>query len=72
MPAEVSQPEQPTNPTAPTRARVIDTRTIPKGVLPRQLQTWLMVGIALVILAIIFVTGRSEPQPIINSPKVVV
>src|SRR5438094_10621386 len=38
-----------------------DRRPKPSGVLPRQVQMWLMVGIALVILLIILVTGHSEP-----------
>jgi len=40
-----------------------DQRTTPRGVLPRHLQTWLMVGLALTILAIILVTGRTSPAP---------
>lgn len=40
---------------------VRDARVAPRGVLPRQMQTWLMVGIALVIVLIILVTGRSQP-----------
>jgi len=38
-----------------------DRRPKPAGVLPRQMQVWLMAGIALVILAIIFLTGRAAP-----------
>ena len=38
-----------------------DRRPKPPGVLPRQVQMWLMAGIALVILLIILVTGRTEP-----------
>jgi type IV secretion system protein VirB10 len=40
-----------------------DQRTTPRGVLPRHLQTWLMVGLALTILAVILVTGRTSPAP---------
>lgn len=40
---------------------VTDHRTPPRGVLPRGAQTWLMVALALGILAIIVVTGRPEP-----------
>src|SRR5215831_17808309 len=40
-----------------------DQRTTPRGVLPRHLQTWLMVGLALTILGIILVTGRTSPAP---------
>ena len=38
-----------------------DRRTKPRGVLPRQTQMWLMVGLAFVILVIIFFTGRPTP-----------
>ena len=45
-------------------APVHDRRVMPRGVLPRQLQTWLMVGIAGVILAIILITGHPQgPTP---------
>ena len=43
---------------------VTDRRVPPTGVLPRQLQTWLMVGIAVVIVLIILITGHPEaPTP---------
>jgi type IV secretion system protein TrbI len=48
-------------PTGPGPIR--DERTTPRGVLPRQLQTWLMVGLALAILGIILVTGHTSPLP---------
>jgi type IV secretion system protein VirB10 len=44
-------------------ATVQDRRPKPPGVLPRQLQMWLMVGIAGVILLIILLTGHSQPAP---------
>src|SRR3954467_13028810 len=40
---------------------VTDNRTPPRGVMPRGTQTWLMAGLALVILAIIVFTGRPAP-----------
>jgi type IV secretion system protein VirB10 len=40
-----------------------DRRPKPPGVVPRHLQMWLMVAIALVILVIILVTGRTSPPP---------
>lgn len=43
---------------APT---VRDRRLIPRGGLPRQIQTWLMVGVAVVILLIILVSGHPQP-----------
>ncbi len=54
----------PSNDTSTTGAAPIrDQRTAPRGVLPRQLQTWLMVGLALAILGIILVTGHTTPVP---------
>ena len=49
--------------TAPGTAPVTDHRTAPCGVVPRRMQTWLMLGLALTILAIIMLTGRPEPTP---------
>ena len=57
---DVSQDATASNPSAP-RASVLDHRETPRGVLPRQLQMWLMIGIALLILLIIYATGRPEP-----------
>ena len=54
--ADLSEPHP-----SSSRTSVIDRRDAPRGVLPRQLQMWLMVAIALVILLIIFITGRPEP-----------
>ncbi len=45
----------------PGTAPVTDHRTPPRGVLPRHTQTWLMVALALGILAIIVFTGRPQP-----------
>ena len=38
-----------------------DQRAAPRGVLPRQLQMWLMIGLAVVIWLIILFTGRPAP-----------
>lgn len=46
----------------PTTA-IRDQRKAPRGVLPRQVQMWLMIGLAVLILAIILVTGRTTPLP---------
>ncbi len=43
-------------------APVSDHRPVPRGVLPRGFQTWLMAGLALGIVLIILVTGQSEPS----------
>jgi type IV secretion system protein TrbI len=42
-------------------APVTDHRPVPRGVLPRGMQTWLMVAIALGMLAVILFTGRAQP-----------
>jgi type IV secretion system protein VirB10 len=47
-------------PGAPGSAPVTDRRPVPLGVLPRGFQTWLMAGLAIGILAIIFVAGEPE------------
>jgi len=40
---------------------VTDQRPVPRGVLPRGVQTWVMAGIALVMIGIILIAGRPEP-----------
>src|SRR5262245_58341700 len=45
----------------PGTAPVVDHRKPPRGVLPRGAQAWLMVGLALGLLAIIVITGRPTP-----------
>jgi type IV secretory pathway VirB10-like protein len=42
-------------------AAVTDNRTAPRGVLPRRMQTWIMLGLAVGILGIIVLAGRPEP-----------
>lgn len=42
-------------------APVSDMRPVPRGVVPRGFQTWLMVGLAAGILVIIFLAGEPEP-----------
>lgn len=44
----------------PGTAPVVDRRPVPRGVLPRGVQTWLMAALALGMLFIIFLTGRPE------------
>lgn len=50
-----------TNGTSGANAPIQDHRQKPRGVMPRQLQTWLMVAIAAVILLIILITGHPQP-----------
>jgi type IV secretory pathway VirB10-like protein len=47
---------------APGTAPVTDQRTAPRGVLPRNAQTWLMVAVAVGILGIIVLTGNRQPE----------
>jgi len=48
-------------PVTPAAAPVSDHRPVPRGVLPRRFQTWLMAGLAFGILLIILITGQPEP-----------
>jgi type IV secretory pathway VirB10-like protein len=41
-------------------AAVVDRRPVPRGVLPKSIQTWLMVGIAAVIVVIILFAGQPQ------------
>ena len=54
MPVPDSKPE----PTDTPSAVLHDRRPRPQGVLPRHLQTWLMVGLAITMLLIIVITGH--------------
>lgn len=53
----MSRPDDP----APGTVPVTDHRTAPSGVLPRRLQTWIMVGVAAVMLLIILLAGQPRP-----------
>ena len=44
-------------------APINDHRVAPRGVLPRNVQTWLMLALAVGILGIIVLAGNPEPQP---------
>ena len=46
---------------APGPAPIKDHRVMPRGVLPRGFQTWLMAGLALGIVLIVLLTGHPEP-----------
>lgn len=48
---------------APGTAPVVDRRPVPRGVLPRGVQTWLMAALAVGMLLIIFLTGKPEAPP---------
>jgi type IV secretory pathway VirB10-like protein len=51
--------ETPQAPASPPT--VTDNRPVPRGVLPRGMQTWIMAGIAVGMLAIMLLVGRSDP-----------
>jgi type IV secretion system protein VirB10 len=53
----------------PGAATVTDTRVPPRGVMPRHLQTWIMVGLAIGIVGIIGLTGRPQPTRERTSPS---
>src|SRR5687767_7459299 len=40
---------------------VTDHRPVPRGVLPRGVQTWVMAGLAVGMLAIMLIVGRPDP-----------
>ncbi len=42
---------------------VTDRRPVPRGVLPRHVQTWVMAGVAVGMLVIMLVVGRPDPPP---------
>ena len=48
-------------PTLAGATPVTDHRPVPRGVLPRATQTWIMVGIAVGVIGIILIAGRPEP-----------
>jgi len=48
----------------PGTAPVVDRRPVPRGVLPKGVQTWLMAALAIGVLGIIFLTGQPNgPAP---------
>ena len=50
-----------TSPANPPSATVTDRRPVPRGVMPRGVQTWVMAGVALFMLAIMLIVGRPDP-----------
>lgn len=53
---------------APGTAPITDHRSAPKGVLPRRLQLWLMMGLTVVVLGIIVIGGRPAPNAMPMAP----
>jgi type IV secretion system protein VirB10 len=52
-----TEPQAPPPPGSPVR----DRRDAPRGVLPRQIQVWVMAGLAVVIVLIILIAGHAQP-----------
>lgn len=52
-----TEPQTPPPPGSPVR----DRRAAPRGVLPRQIQVWVMAGLAVVIVVIILIAGHAQP-----------
>src|SRR5919112_635559 len=50
-----------TRPASPPAATVTDHRPVPRGVMPRGVQTWVMAGVAVFMLAIMLIVGRPDP-----------
>jgi type IV secretion system protein TrbI len=48
-------------PSEPAPPAITDRRPVPRGVMPRGMQTWIMAGIAVGMLAIMLVVGRPDP-----------
>ena len=57
-------------PNAPGTAPVTDRRPVPRGVLPRGVQTWLMAALAIGMLLIIFLTGQPTAPATARPPAV--
>ena len=47
----------------PVPPAVTDRRPVPRGVLPRGVQTWIMAGVAAGMLVIMLIVGRPDPPP---------
>ena len=65
----VPEPPVPSQDQSQVRATIRDRRFVPQGALPRQVQTWIMVGLAVLILGVILMTGRPEPARPVQMPS---
>ena len=65
----VPEPPVPSQDQSQVRAAIRDRRFVPQGGLPRQVQTWIMVGLAVLILGVILMTGRPEPARPVQMPS---
>ena len=53
----------------PGTVPVVDRRPVPRGVLPKGVQTWLMVALAVGMLGIIFLTGQPDGPAALRQPS---
>ena len=61
-------PPERDDPTPAPRDTILDRRVKPRGVLPRHLQTWAMLVVAVAMLLVIFLTGRrAAPRRAVES-----
>ena len=59
----------PSNQTSPEPGRLTDRRTTPAGVMPRHLQQWVIVGIAVVMMGILALSGAPTKPRVTASPS---
>ena len=74
MDTEPTRPDETIDPASePTgvRGAIRDRRRITRATLPRQAQTWIMLGLACLILVVILTTGRPNPSPTVSIPPTV-
>src|SRR5712692_2452555 len=53
----------------PSPAPILDRRQLPPGVLPRHLQHWVVIGIAVVMIGILAIGGPAKPRPGTTTPS---
>jgi type IV secretion system protein TrbI len=58
-----------TPPTPPEPGQVIDHRTVPAGVVPRHLQQWLIIGVAVVMAGIMALSGSPTKSRTTTEPS---
>src|SRR5262245_41969703 len=62
-------PSSPSSTPTPEPRRVVDRRVVPAGVAPRHLQQWLLLGVAVVMVAIMALSGSPAPRGIAGTPS---
>src|SRR5208337_2333796 len=51
-----------TQPTQPAPAQIQEKAPKPQGLLPKNVQSWLLIGLAFLMVAIMWLTGGKKPQ----------